>query len=47
MFLSFQAVFCIPIGFSVDPDPAIYLNADPNSFGSGSGAWSDIAVTKS
>jgi hypothetical protein len=49
----------IRIGFNADPDPAFYLNADPDQIpnprrqtnadpcGSESGYWSDLIVTKS
>jgi hypothetical protein len=50
-------VLWIRIVFNADPDPAFYLNADPDSgsqtsadlwgAGSGSGSCSDFAVTKS
>ncbi len=41
------AVLRICIGFIADPDPAsaFYLNADPR--GSGSGSWSNFALTNS
>jgi hypothetical protein len=49
----FKAMFRIRTGFIADPDPAFYLNSDPEPGGQinagpcGSGSWSDIAKLQS
>jgi len=50
-----KAVLLVHISIHADPDPAFYLNADPdsnpdsqtNANPCGSGSWSDFKVTKS